>query len=220
MSDQSFPFSLVVFDFDGTLAEPTLDFSLMQAEGLKELRRYVDVPLEVTKLTLEDISAYSQRLEPKAAAAMKAAVEGAFKAVEVEAATRSRLFAPVRPMLKALAEGEINTAIITRNCRKAVLTVFPDLGSFTTKLFTREDVEQVKPHPEHLLAALSAWATAPEKTLMVGDHPMDIEVGKKTGTATAGVASGESSPQRLEKSNPDYLAPDIGSLMTMLGILR
>jgi histidinol phosphatase-like enzyme len=37
---------------------------------------------------------------------------------------------------------------------------------------------RVKPHPEHLLTALKLLDVPPERAIMVGDHPMDITLGK------------------------------------------
>ena len=53
---------------------------------------------------------------------------------------------------------------------------------------------------------------------MVGDHPSDIQAGKRTGARTAGVGTGEGSRESLARERPDFLAADAGELMRGLEI--
>ena len=97
-----------------------------------------------------------------------------------------------------------------------MLTVFPDLHDFAGVLLARDDTPRVKPDPGHLLAALQALGATPARSLMVGDHPMDLAVGKAAGTRTAAVASGHASRDELARHEPDYLAADVGELVAKL----
>jgi len=63
----------------------------------------------------------------------------------------------------------------------AIKQIFPDIDSFCDVVITREFSTKVKPHPDHLLTALDALDTDAEFAAMVGDHPMDITVGKDVG---------------------------------------
>jgi phosphoglycolate phosphatase len=70
----------------------------------------------------------------------------------------------------------------------------------------------VKPHPEHLLVALQSLGVAPESSSVVGDHPMDIQIGKHAGTLTIGVLTGYSTSDELIEAGADIIidkAPDI-----------
>jgi phosphoglycolate phosphatase len=125
----------------------------------------------------------------------------------------------VRPLFTACREKNIATAIITRNCPEALHTVFPDLDDFCACVLTRDHVPLVKPDPDHLFRALIRLGKKPSETLMVGDHPMDILVGKRAGSLSAGVAGGGSSARRLAEEQPDFLADNAGQLMKTLGIL-
>ncbi len=209
----------VVFDFDGTLAVPTLDFILMRVRAMEALSAHSPVPVSTAQPAMEELARVCALLSPKAACEARAATLEAIALMEVEAATRSSLFPFVRPMLAAFRERSILCAVITRNCAAAVRTVFPDLDEHCSCLLTRDDVLHVKPHPEHLVRALAALRSSPEEALMVGDHPMDVQVGKRAGTRTAGLASGGTSLERLAQEGADYLAVDGGELMRMLGIL-
>ncbi len=219
MSNSRHPlFSALVFDFDGTLAQPVLDFKLMQQAGLKALGDFLPIPPDRTRLTLECVDELTQGLPFATAAAARQAALDAFASVEVEAAGRASLFSFARPVFSALKKRNLPFAIITRNCREAVHACFPDVAQHCACLLTREDVERVKPDPEHLLLALRRLNCPPGRALMIGDHPIDILVGKKAGVKTAAVASAESSRSTLARENPDYIADDTGQLMSLLGI--
>ena len=83
-------------------------------------------------------------------------------------------------------------------------------------VLTRDEAAYVKPDPRHLLDALAVLGAAPERSLMVGDHPMDLATGKAAGTLTAGVASGRVSLADLQRAGADYLAEDIGELVKLV----
>lgn len=206
----------LVFDFDGTLAAPTLDFAVMRREALRAMAKHMDVP-DRPDLPIMELLALTGTATEAARTARDSALR-AVRDVEIEAATRGSLFPFVRPMLRRLGELGLSMAIVTRNCPEAVLTVFPDVAEHSL-LLTRDDVPHVKPDPDHLVRALERLKIPPEQVLMIGDHPMDIEVGQRAGTFTAGVASGESSYERLAAHTPDYLEADGDRLMQRLGIL-
>ncbi len=207
----------LVFDFDGTLAEPTLDFKVMRRRALEAVALHVPVPDRPDLPAMELLELLGEATE-EVRAARRAAL-AAVRDVEVEAAKTSALFPFVRPLIEALRENGLGFAVITRNCPEAVRTVFPDVDDHCSCLLTRDDVPRVKPDPDHLLRAVGSLGLPPESVLTVGDHPMDILVGKRAGTRTAGVASGGIPAETLAECAPDFLAADAGELARLLGIL-
>ena len=107
-------------------------------------------------------------------------------------------------MLTALKKRKIKAGVVTRNCQAAVTTVFPDIFDYFNTVITREMTSNVKPHPEHLLVALQSLGVAPESSSMVGDHPMDIKIGKHAGALTIGVLTGYSTSDELMKRRGGY----------------
>ncbi len=213
-----FPYSAVLFDFDGTLAVQNLDFALMRARAVEAVAPFARMGESPSAPLMEELDRLCAGLSAETAALARAAALDAARKVEVEAARSSRLFSFTRPMLAALRDAGAARAVVTRNCPEAVLAVFPDLPEFFDLLLTRDDVPKVKPDPDHLLQALRRLGIPPEKTLMVGDHPMDIIAGKAAGAASAGVGSGATPLPRLAEERPDHLAPDAGELFRDLGL--
>jgi phosphoglycolate phosphatase len=208
----------IIFDFDGTLAELVIDFNLMQLRVVETAAGYLQaVPPANGAPVLEYAASLARTMgDGEVARRFLGDVAERIRDMEVEAAGRARLFPATRPSLAALAKAHVRCGIITRNCRAAVDRVFPDAARFVDVVLTRDEARRVKPDPRHLLDALAALGVDPARSLMVGDHPMDIATGKAAGTLTAGVASGRISLEELRKAGPDYLAGDVGALLGMV----
>lgn len=207
----------MVFDFDGTLARPALDFPLMKERLADLAARYLGIrPAPGTLPALEWIEALAGTLDAKGAAVFRERSHALIQDMEREAALRTSLFAFARPMLARLSELGVALAVITRNNRQAVAAVFPDSAGYLPVLLTREDVEDVKPDPAHLMAALGALGVLPDEAMMVGDHPLDVLTARRAGTFAGAVASGGTAVEELRRANPDFLAPDAGQLLARL----
>lgn len=210
-------FKAIVFDFDGTLAELNIDFSGMRAVLLELIARY-GIPTEgMTNLhILEMIEAAANRLahhSPDEASSFSRIAHALITRIEVEAASRGTLFAGTKPLLTELGHRSIRIGVVTRNCRAAVSKAFPDIDRYCHAVLTRDDTERIKPHPEHLTTALSLLGALPADAAMVGDHPLDIQLGRQTGTYTIGVLSGHSTREALVGAGADLVLPDASSLL-------
>ncbi len=199
----------VVFDFDGTLAKLNIDFSLMR-EAVLELTTGYNVPIEgLNKLfVLEMIEAGRELISirnPGNETGYAQRANRLISAIEIEAAKRGELVNGVRQMLADLNVRNIKAGVVTRNCQEAVREIFPDIESFCQTVITREFTSNVKPHPEHLIMALQKLSSASEHSVMVGDHPMDIIVGKKIGAYTVGVLTGYSGADVLREAGADLI---------------
>lgn len=199
----------VVFDFDGTLAEPAIDFTAMKGELAALARGYApwaeDAGQTPALEWLEALAGELRRRDPVAARRLLATSHARIREIESEAATRARLFPFTRPVLAEFARLGVGTAVITRNCSCAVYAVFPDAREAAGVVLTRDDVRRVKPDPQHLSRALAALGAAPERAIMVGDHPLDMETGRCVGALKAGVLSGGSSRAALLEAGADFV---------------
>ncbi|MBI4805747.1 MAG: HAD family hydrolase [Desulfovibrio sp.] len=206
----------VVFDFDGTLARPALDFPLMKRRIAALAQEYLNTPEPGQTPALEWIEALAKNLDADQARSFRDRSHALIQDMEEEAASRTSLFEFVRPALRRLSSRGIAPAVITRNNRQAVATVFPDAKDYLSALLTREDVGAVKPDPTHLLAALQAVGVGPSEALMVGDHPSDVLTARRAGTFAGAVASGGTPMEELLRDGPDFFAPDVGELLRSL----
>jgi phosphoglycolate phosphatase len=210
----------VIFDFDGTLAKLNINFPQMRKSVLNLIKTF-QIPLNGLGdlFVLEMINAAKEILSQK-----KPGQENTFLRqanaiitnIEIEAAERGELIDGTRDMLRELKKRNIKRGVVTRNCHAAVMRVFPDIPDYCDSVVTRELTHYVKPHPEHLRVALKSLDAPPEAAFMVGDHPMDIKIGKDAGVLTIGVLSGYSSSEDLIKAGADIILNKAADIIDIL----
>lgn len=203
----------VIFDFDGTLAELHIDFGKMRS-GVAGLLQIHDLsPSDFDHLyILEMIEEAERRISKSSSEAGKIFRKNAMVLIEnmeMEAAEQSSLFNGVKKLLADIRKLPMAIGIITRNCHRSIQTVFPDYGEYVDALISREMTDYVKPDPRHLQEILSLLNIPAERTLMVGDHQIDIQIGKKLGTYTAAVLTGTGKHEDLRRARPDFLLRNV-----------
>ena len=198
-----------VFDFDGTLARLNIDFRLMKS-NVQNLMADFQIPLdEIANLhvleMIDAAGAYLDQSRRGSSPLFLARAHDLVTALELQAAEEGELLEGTRALLAELAGRSIRTGIVTRNCRVAVLKVFPEIDRCCHVFLAREDTVHVKPHPEHLRSALRTLDVPPVQAAMVGDHPIDILLGRQTGTFTIGVLTGHAGPEELLGAEADLI---------------
>ena len=215
------PLHAVLFDYDGTLVQLNIDFGSMRQEVEKLL---VDYGIEPGSLkgsyVLEMIDEATERISTKSSPEGLSFHHKALELVtkhEVRAAKDGRRLPGVPRMLKLLRERGIKVGVITRNCDKAVKMVFPDIEHLSDAYLPRDYVAHVKPHSDHLALALKEMGVRdPTLCLMVGDHLMDIEGGKRMGMKTAGVLTGKITRKGFIEAGADYVLEDVTAITGIL----
>lgn len=204
-------FDLLVFDFDGTLANsagwfrsilPDLSrrfgFRCPQDDELEVLRhrppREVMRLLKIPGWKLAFIAVHVRK---------RAAKAGAFP-----------LFDGVPDVLRAIAARDIRIAVVSSNAEANVRRALgPDLSALVTcwscdaGLFGKA---------RHFRRVLRRTRVAPGRALSVGDELRDIEAARIAGMKTAAVAWGFGSKPVLEAAAPDLMFETVGDLHTFI----
>ncbi len=211
----------VIFDFDGTLAVLNIDFNAMK-EQVFELMRDFDV--EEKSITerylleiIDEVFLLLMEKNPSDAEEFYQKAHQILYEIELLAAEKGRLIHGVEKMLSLLRQGGIKVGIITRNCEDAVRKVFPKIDQFCDVFISRNSVKKVKPHPDHLTSAMRTLDVSGEETVMVGDHPIDIQAGKRVGMKTIGVLTGRTKREDFEKAEADYVLGEAMEICRLLG---
>jgi phosphoglycolate phosphatase len=211
----------VIFDFDGTLAKLNIDFNQMRRVVGELVVRYgIDHQTLQNRFVLEIIREAAALLRETSGEKAERFSNEAFRIIEdieVEAAQNGALFEGTKELLTALRRKSLKAGIITRNCAKAVWTVFPDIASYCPVVVCRDDVTHVKPHPEQITLALSRLGGRADRTVMIGDHPLDIETGRNAGTWTAGVLTGRFQADDFMLAGADMVLPEASDILKQLG---
>jgi phosphoglycolate phosphatase len=214
------PIKAVIFDFDGTLAVLNIDFSLMRERVFDLMRRYgVEEEAIQEKYLLEVIDEVYQILwdkNPPDAEGFYQESHSILHVVEMNAAQEGKLIPGAKATLKNLREKGIKVGIITRNCEDAVRKVFPDINHFCDALVSRNSVRRVKPHPEHLTQVIESLRTSVKDSVVVGDHIIDVQAGKRVGMKTVGVLTGRTKKEEFEKAGADYVLEEATEIFGLL----
>ena len=158
------PAKAFIFDLDGTLTIPQLDFTAIRDEmGI------ADGPI------LEEL----ERLAPAQAEAARKVLE----AHEERAAITSTLQPGARELLDELRRRNLPTAILTRNSRQSLDTVIKKHRLVVSETLSREEAP-VKPSPEPVLLLCRRLGTEPANTLLTGDYIFDIEAANRAGAVS------------------------------------
>jgi phosphoglycolate phosphatase len=203
----------IIFDFDGTLAVLNIDFSamkervfdLMRLSGIKEEAIQEKYLLEI----IDEVYEMLWKKNPAGAETFYQESHDILHEVEMKAAEKGRLIPGAAATLKRLREKGIKVGIITRNCEDAIRKVFPDINGFCDVFVSRNAVKKVKPHPDHLTHAMKSLKISGKEAIMVGDHMIDIQAGKRVGMKTIGVLTGRTKKEEFEKAGADYVLTSV-----------
>lgn len=99
---------------------------------------------------------------------------------------RTELFDGVRPLLSSLARKQHSMALVTtKNKKDAVMHLREhDIEGLFEVVIASDDVKNLKPHREPVIAALNMLDCGPDEAVMVGDSPADIRAGRNAGVVT------------------------------------
>lgn len=184
----------VIFDMDGTLTRPYLDFRAIRAAiGIAE-------PL------LENMLALPQGPDRDWAFAI-------LDRFEEEAAEASELNDGAREVLSFLGARGIPLGLVTRNSRRSTDRVLRKHALSFGIVVTREDAP-AKPRPEPLWMICDKLGVKPPHALMVGDFKFDIAAGRNAGTRTALLTNGKT-PSYLNEVPPDHVLNRLADLMKL-----
>lgn len=210
----------IVFDFDGTLAVLNIDFSSMRERVFGLVKHYgVAEELVGERYVLEIIDEVYQILckkNPSNAEDFYRKGHQILHEIEMKAAEKGSLIPGTEETLENLRRKKIKVGIITRNCEDAVRKVFPKINDFCDAFVSRNLVKKVKPHPDHLTYAMDSLKISGGESVMVGDHPTDIQAGKRVGMKTIGVLTGRTKKEEFEEAGADYVLKDVTEVCKLL----
>ena len=201
---------LLLFDFDGTLAE-TSKISEMATMDVFEQFGYPAPTLaqlqnDRGKPHIVKFTGYlSKALSEKEMATFMAAFWEIYEKYE------QLLLEPydlARESLEELKGNGHHLGVVSNKASKALLRNLAavDLLDLMDVVIGSDNVDQYKPNPEGIYRAWEEIPTDREDTLMIGDTIYDMQMGKLAEVRTIGITWGGSSCGQLLAENPDRIA--------------
>ena len=163
-TNKEYKIKAVVFDMDGTLTVPNIDFI--------EMRNALQIPM--TGDIVEHVLEMDEERQKEAWAIINR--------IEAEAIADYRLQENALEVLTLMQDMGIKLAILTRNTNFGINRFLKLVeGDINFDYVLGREFPTIKPSPEPLLHILKHIDIAPENTLMVGDYIHDISCGNDAG---------------------------------------
>lgn len=187
------PPHVILFDMDGTLTVPLLDYPRIKTEmGIGQ------VPIIEKLATMEPVA--------------RARAEAILHRHEDEAARLSTLNPGCRELLEWLKSVKIRFGIVTRNRRSCAQTTFEKHGLSFDYLITRDD-GPCKPQPYPILHACRHFQADPAHVWMVGDGAYDIESANAAGVRSVWISHNQ---KRDFAALPQIEVANLNELLVLL----
>jgi len=206
------PFSVYLFDVDGTLMDSAPDICAAQREVLalngrsdvsdEFLRRYIGRTL---------IDLFQDLGFP--ADATEALTQSYRTTYWDRKHAATRVYPGVAAMLGPLGGRKSTATTKTSRTTRGVLEQFGLIQHFEHVQGT--DGFPAKPEPYVILESLRALGVPKEACLLVGDSTADMEAGRRAGVRVCAVRWGYGNHQEMARWEPDYWIDTPGELVTL-----
>lgn len=169
------PLRGVVFDMDGTLTVPCIDFRLMYRRVLGDEHPGVvnNSPIDI----LHEISGWSSEKQVKAYSIITE--------IEKDAHDKLQVMPGAKEVCSFLDSHRVPRGIITRNVKDSVDFFHSRFGLSPFRPALSREFTPYKPSPAPLLHICDIWGVSPTEVMIVGDSATDdIVCGNRAGAMT------------------------------------
>lgn len=214
---QARPIEAILLDLDGTLVDTREDIASSLNHTLELFGRPPRSLEEVTRFIGDGARELLARGLGTSTEGELARSVQTFKAHYLEhIAERSRLYDGVLETLQRLAPRPM--AVVTNKPEAHTQRLLQALGvdKFFTGTVGGDTIGAKKPEPGPVLEAARRLGVRTERSLMVGDSPMDVRAGKAAGALTCGVTYGYRTEDEVRGCDPDFLIARFADLAPLL----
>lgn len=211
---------LIILDFDGTLADTRKLIVSTNQEAMRRMNHAI-VPEEEIAATIglplrEGIRTMCPDVTPEQLPVWVDTYRAVFDVLKRQIVPD--VFPGVRETLARLAgEGYVFTVASSRGA-DSLNDFLREMGlaPYISYVLGADNVTHAKPHPEPVLKTLRDLSYAPEDALVVGDMPVDIQMGLGAGAWTCGVTYGNSTRPALLAAGAHYFIDHFAELQAVL----
>jgi phosphoglycolate phosphatase len=206
---------LIIFDFDGTLGDTRANIVLTMRQTLERLgyaqpdedtiAATIGVPLEkgfeqmLPGISPDDVALCARTYREIFETNRKVLVP--------------KLFPHVKETLEALKKAGLVLTVASSRSSKSLNEFLRemDIAPYISYVLGADNVTHAKPHPEPVLKTMAEMGFRAEETLVVGDMPVDILMGKGAGARTCAVTYGNATREELAAAGADVIIDDLNS---------
>lgn len=196
-------FKLIVFDWDGTLADSTSIIAAAIQEALRDMGEAV--PEERSARYVIGLGLFDalRSVAPQLAVDRHAELAAHYRKHYLSREDDIPLFEGAAALLEELELAGYYLAVATGKTRMGLDRVLVRNGLTTRFHATRcADEGFPKPHPDMLLHLMDRLSVEPHETLMIGDTTHDLELAHNAGASAVAVSYGAHDVEGLAKLSP------------------
>lgn len=211
---------LIILDFDGTLA----DTRELIVQTNQEVQRRMGYPVTdeagivaTVGLPLKEcIMVMYPDLPREELPAWVSTYREVFDRLKTQIIPQ--LFPHVKETLEALTAKGCRFTVASSRGTESLTDFLREMGiaPYISYVLGADDVSKAKPHPEPVLKTLEALSAEASETLVVGDMPVDVQMGLGAGAWTCGVTYGNSDRAALLEAGANYVIDDFGQLPSLI----
>jgi len=212
---------LILFDCDGTLVDSHRHIVAVMRRAFLESDLEPPAEERVREIIGLSLDAAVYALMPDAPALARQAVAEGYRRLYRELPAGHGLYPGVRETLTALAERGWWMGVVTGKSAAGLLRVFEDfdLGRFFFAWRTADQCPS-KPHPAMARECMAELGVPAERTWVVGDAVMDMEMARAAGARGIGVSFGAASPEALLDAGAERVVDRFDALLAHFPPLR
>lgn len=210
-------FDLIVWDWDGTLADSTAMITNAILKAAEQVGLPALTPQTASNIIglglRESIEALYGNIPAEQAQALTKQYTANYYAGESEIP----LFAGAAETIIALSKRGYKLAVATGKGRRGLNLALEHcgLGKYFHATRTVDECFS-KPHPQMLDELMDMLVAIPERTLMIGDTSYDLQMAQNAGVSSVGVTYGAHQAEQWQHLNPIQKFDDFASLSKWL----
>lgn len=222
--------SALIWDLDGTLIHFKIDFIRARRAAIKILKDYGVPKKEITikNSILENVQKARKILKEKDKdmsyiQEMITEVDNAVIKIEYEAAMDATKVNGIEKVLEFAEKNGLKQAIFTFNTHNNAKISLEQAGlsKYFDIIIGRDNVQNAKPHPDHLSTICEQLGVNPSEILVLGDTSRDIEAAKNVGAKSIAINTKISKFTKKETFlQADYIVEEADIPEQLLSILK
>jgi len=206
-------FELVIFDWDGTLADTREVIVLAFQRVLSKIGCEVSDEFLERLIGIGARNMFKEALKTVEIQYDEEMIEKLLEEktkVHLSLTSKIRLFDGAISLLEALKPA-VKMALATMSNRKVIEKTLREkkIRGYFDYIITADEVEKPKPHPEAFIKCAEAMRCKPERCVVVEDSIFGVIAAKRAGMKCIAVPSGFYSRSDLEKERPDLIVSSL-----------
>lgn len=210
---------LILFDLDGTLIDSSEDIAWAANKTLLCMGYKEQGPEAVKEGIGWGVKTLLERLMPdEGAERIREARERFLEYYWDHLNVKTFLYPGVLETLDHFKRLNKKMAVVTNKPIRFTERLLEELAlkEFFMMALGGDSLPNRKPHPEPVEKVIGVLSAQRERTVFVGDSPIDCESGKRAGIATIGVMYGFRATEELEQAGFDLLIKNLTELKDIL----